>query len=171
MPQLPVLPTWTSAPPDPLAHPDLYDGLLWRRVFAYLFDCAVMGMLILTGWCSLLILSILSFGLLLPLVPFLVVLIPVAYHALLVGGRHHATLGMRMFDLEARAWAGGQPDVWQGFLMAALFYATLALTCTLILLVALFNDPRRTLHDYLSGVVVVRHAQGARSVARPIPAM
>ena len=171
MVQLPALSTWTGTPPDPLAHPDLFDGLLWRRVFAYLFDCVVMGLLFLAGWGSFLLLSILSFGLLLPLMPFLAVLIPVGYHALLVGGRHHATLGMRLFDLEVRTWSGGKPDVWQGFLMAALFYATLAFTCTLILLVALFNDRRRTLHDYLSGVVVVRHAQGVRLIARPIPAV
>lgn len=52
--------------------------------------------------------------------------------------------------------------------MAALFYATLAITCSLILLVVLFNDRRRTIHDYLSGVVVVRRTMGARLIA---PAM
>ena len=170
MPQFPVLRTWTGTPPDPLAHPDLYDGLLWRRVFAYLFDAIVIGLLLLAGWGGLLLLGILSFGLLLPLVPLLVALIPIAYHALQIGGRHHATLGMRLFDLEVRSCTGGQPDVWQGFLMAALFYATLALTGSLILLAALFNDRRRTLHDYLAGVVVVRHAQGAHLIT-PMPAM
>jgi uncharacterized RDD family membrane protein YckC len=130
-----------------------------------------MGMLILAGWGGFLLLSILSFGLLMPLLPFVAIFIAVAYHALSVGGRQHATLGMRLFDLEVRTWPGGQPDIWQAFLMAALFYATLAVTCFLILLVALFNDRRRTLHDYLSGVVVVRHAQGVRLIQRPIPAM
>jgi len=115
--------------------------------------------------------GVLSFGLLLPLVPLLVGLIPVAYHALQVGGHHHATFGMRVFDLEVKTWTGGQPDVWQGFLMAALFYATLAITCSLILLVAVFNDRRRTLHDYLAGVVVVRRALGAHLITPPMPAM
>ena len=123
MPQLPIALTWTGVPPDPLAHPELYDGLLWRRSFAYLFDVIIIGLLLLAGWSSLILLGVLSFGLLLPLVPLLVALIPVAYHALQVGGRHHATLGMRLFDLEVKTWSGGQPDVWQGFLMAALFYA------------------------------------------------
>ena len=168
MAQLPVVYRWTGTPPDPLAHPNLYDGLIWRRLFAYGFDCIVMGLLILAAWFSLVILGVLSFGLLLPLVPVLIALVPVAYHALQVGSRHHATLGMRLFDLEVRTWTGGVPDVWQGFLMAALFYATLAITCSLILLVVLFNDRRRTIHDYLSGVVVVRRTMGARLIA---PAM
>jgi uncharacterized RDD family membrane protein YckC len=171
MPQLPIALTWTGVPPDPLAHPELYDGLLWRRSFAYLFDVIIIGLLLLAGWSSLILLGVLSFGLLLPLVPLLVALIPVAYHALQVGGRHHATLGMRLFDLEVKTWSGGQPDVWQGFLMAALFYATLAVTCSLILLVALFNDRRRTVHDYLAGVVVVRRTQGARLITPAMPAM
>jgi uncharacterized RDD family membrane protein YckC len=169
--QFPVTLSWTGTPPDPLAHPELYDGLLWRRVFAYLFDCVVMGLLILAGWGGLFVLGVLSFGLLLPLVPLLVGLIPVAYHALQVGGHHHATFGMRVFDLEVKTWTGGQPDVWQGFLMAALFYATLAVTCSLILLVAVFNDRRRTLHDYLAGVVVVRRALGVHLITPPMPAM
>jgi uncharacterized RDD family membrane protein YckC len=171
MPQLPVTWTWTGPPPDPLAHPDLYDGLLWRRSLAYLFDCCVIGLLLLAGWSSLILVGILSFGLLLPLVPLLVALIPIAYHALQVGGRHHATFGMRLFDLEVKTWTGGRPDVWQGLLMAAMFYATLAFTCFLILLVALFNDRRRTLHDYLAGVVVVRRALGAGLITPPMPAM
>src|SRR5436190_8095418 len=171
MPQLPAFTTWTGVPPDPLAHPDLYDGLLWRRVFAYLFDCIAMGMLILAGWGSFLLLSILSFGLLMPLLPFVAIMVAVGYHALSVGSHHHATPGMRLFDLEVRTWAGGQPDVWQAFLMAALFYASLAFTCSLILLVALFNDRRRTVHDYLSGVVVVRHARVARLIPRAAAAM
>jgi uncharacterized RDD family membrane protein YckC len=171
MAQLPVSLTWTGTPPDPLAHPELYDGLLWRRVFAYLFDCVVMGLLILAGWGGLFVLGILSFGLLLPFVPLLVALIPVAYHALQVGGGHHATFGMRLFDLEVKTWTGGQPDVWQGLLMAALFYATLAATGSLILLVVVFNHRRRALHDYLAGVVVVRGTLGARLITPPMPAM
>ena len=171
MPQFPVVLTWTGAPPGPLAHPDLYDGLLWRRSVAYLCDVVTIGLLLVAGWFSLILLGLMSFGLLLPLVPLLVALIPVAYHALQVGGRHHATLGMRLFGLEVKTWTGGQPDVWQGFLMAALFYATLAFTCSLILLVSLFNDRRRTLHDYLAGVVVVRRAQGATLVTPPMPAV
>ena len=171
MPQLPVPYRWRGAPPNPLAHPALYDGLIWRRLLAYIVDCAIIGLLLTAGWVSLTVLGVLSFGLLLPLVPILIALIPLAYHALQVGSRHHATLGMRLFDLEVRTWTGDVPDAWQGFLMAALFYATLAVTCSLILLVVLFNDRRRTIHDYLSGVVVVRGTMSARLIAPAMPAV
>jgi uncharacterized RDD family membrane protein YckC len=170
MAPLPTLLDWTGSPPDPLAHSELYDGLLWRRVVAYLFDVMVIAALIVASWSGLALLGILSFGLLWALLP-IVGFIPVVYHALQVGGRHNATLGMRLFDLEVRTWDGGRPDVWQGFLMAALFYATLASTGSLILLIALFNDRRRTAHDFLSGVVVVRRLRDAGFVLPPAPAM
>ena len=170
MPQVPDLYGWRGTPPDPLAHPELYDGLIWRRLAAYAFDCVVIGVLVVAGWFALTFLGILSLGLLLPLAPVALALAPLIYHAVQVGGRQHATLGMRVFDLDVRTWEGDLPDVWQGFLMAALFYATVAFTGSLILLVACFNHRRRTVHDYLSGVVVVRHTLGARLIAPAMPA-
>ncbi len=116
MPQLPVVYKWTGTPPDPLAHPDLYDGLIWRRLAAYFFDAAIIGLLLLAGWFSLMILGVLSFGLLLPLVPVLVALIPIAYHAIQVGGRQHATFGMRLrsrgphMDRRRPGYRPGLPD-------------------------------------------------------------
>jgi len=170
MPQVPDLYGWRGTPPDPLAHPELYDGLIWRRLVAYVFDCIAIGVVVLAGWVGLTFLGILSFGLLLPLVPVALGLLPLLYHALQVGGRQHATLGMRLLDLQVRTWDGELPDFWQGFLMAALFYATLAFTGSLIMLVVCFNDRRRTVHDYLSGVVVVRRSLGARVIAPAMPA-
>src|SRR3546814_5960598 len=32
---------WSGEPPDPFAHPQLYDGVLWRRVGAYVVDLAI----------------------------------------------------------------------------------------------------------------------------------
>jgi uncharacterized RDD family membrane protein YckC len=37
--------------------------------------------------------------------------------------------------------------------------------------VVLFNDRRRTIHDYLSGVVVVRGTMSARLIAPAMPAV
>jgi len=52
-----------------------------------------------------------------------------------------------------------------------LFYASLAFTGSLIMLVVCFNDRRRAVHDYLSGVVVVRRSLGARVIAPAMPAV
>ncbi|HZT19160.1 MAG TPA: RDD family protein [Dongiaceae bacterium] len=154
MSQATYLPSWTGAPPDPLSSPALFDGLLWRRPLAYLVDAVVIGFL-LGGWLWLVVMSL---GLLWSLTSMAFLVIPILYHASLVGGRHHATLGMRLLGLEVKTWDGGAPDFWQGLLMAVLFYVTVVATSLLILLVVLINDRRRTVHDYLSGVVVTRRA-------------
>jgi len=147
--------------PDPLSFPVLYDGILWRRPLAYLIDAAIIGALF-GAW---LWLVLISFGLLWILTSIAFLLIPILYHALLVGGRHSATLGMRLCGLEVRSWEGERPDFWQGLLMAVLFYVTVVCTSLLILLVVLINDRRRTVHDYLSGVVVIRRIRPRRARA------
>jgi len=51
---------------------------------------------------------------------------------------------------------GGRPDFAQALIFSLLFYATMALTSWLILLVALLTPRKRALHDLLSGLVILR---------------
>lgn len=134
----------------------LYDGVVWRRIFAYAVDVAILLALSFAAWSALVVAGLLSFGLLWAVIPAALAVLPIAYHGLLVGGPRSATVGMGLFGLEVRSWTGQRPTVWQAALMAVLFYATIGPTGGLVLLVALFNGRRRTLHDLLSGTVVVR---------------
>ena len=143
---------WDETPPDPLAEPGYYDGLLWRRVLGY----ALAAVVIWGATVGLVILGILSLGLLWPILAVISVVLPLAYHTYFLG-RNGATPGMAFFDVELRAWDGRRMDYMQAFLQTALFYATVPLTSGLVLLVSLFNDRRRTLHDILSGSIAVRH--------------
>jgi uncharacterized RDD family membrane protein YckC len=142
--------------PDPIAHAELFDGLPWRRAAAYLIDICTIGAILIAAWIAFALLTVLSFGLLGPGLWFLFGLIPVAYHTLLVGGRHGATIGMRLLDLELRSWDGERPVFLQALAHAVLFYLTVGATGCLILLFALINKRRRTLHDMLSGMLMVR---------------
>jgi uncharacterized RDD family membrane protein YckC len=142
--------------PDPAAFPELYQGVLWRRVAAYFVDLLCIGALAIVVWCGFAVLWLASFGLLGPVLWFLFGLLPVAYHTLLLGGRRSATFGMRWFDLELRSVSGERPGFMQALVQTVLFYVTVAMTCSLILLFALFNRRRRTVHDVLAGTVMVR---------------
>src|SRR6201987_1682588 len=142
--------------PDPAALPEAYEGVLWRRAFAYFVDLCVIGVLAVFIWIVFALLWLLSFGLLGPILWFLFGLIPLAYHTLLLSGRRSATIGMRLFDVELRSSMGERPGLLQALIQTALFYITVGLTCSLILLWALFNRHKRTLHDMLAGTVVVR---------------
>ncbi len=149
--------TWDQAPPDPLSRPDLYDGLLWRRVVAYLVDLLMIGLLYGVGTVVFLFAGILSFGLLTPLGIIILAVLPVAYHSYFLGHRG-ATPGMRIFDVEVRSWTGQRLDYFQAFLVTVMFYVTVALTAWLVLIVALFNPRRRTLHDFLGGTIALRRS-------------
>jgi uncharacterized RDD family membrane protein YckC len=132
------------------------DGVLGRRVVAYLLDLLFIALF--AGVLSLIIgvLAILSFGLL----AHLFVLVPLTgmiYATLLIGGGHGATWGMRIMGLGYRRDDdGGRPTLAQGLAVTLLFYLSIALTVWLVLLVPLFTHRHRTLHDILAGLVMLR---------------
>jgi uncharacterized RDD family membrane protein YckC len=145
---------WDGEPPRPLDDPDFFDGVLWRRVVGYSIDALVL--MVINSILGLIV--FLSFGLLAPIYLVVAPFVFFAYHTFFIG-RDGATPGMKFMDLEARTWTGGRPDYLQALVMTVLFYVSIIITWFLVLLVPLFNDRRRTLHDLMSGIVVVRRSQ------------
>ena len=146
----------STAMPDPATLPEAFEGVIWRRTLAYLIDLCLIGVLAALFWIIFAVLWVVSFGLLGPVLWFLFGLIPLAYHTLLLSGRRSATWGMRCFDVELRSITGERPGFLQALAQTALFYITVGVTCSLILLFVLFNRRKRTLHDFLAGTVLVR---------------
>lgn len=140
---------------DPLHFPDLYENIIFRRVSAYFIDVVIIGILIALTSFSLGLLGVVTFGATWGIMGIVLFLIPFAYHTILIGGDGSATFGMRVMELEVRNWMGGHPEYFQAGLQTFLFYASIALTAWLILLIAFFSDSRRCLHDLFSGTVVV----------------
>ena len=151
--------------PDPAAVPEAYEGVLLRRVLAYFIDLCAIAVIAVLLWIVFTLLWVLSFGLLGPVLWFLFGLIPLAYHTLLLSGPRSATLGMRLFDVELRSVTGERPSFLQALIQTALFYITVGATCSLILLFALLNRHKRTLHDVLAGTVMVRRFPARWSAA------
>ncbi len=146
---------WRGEAPDPLDHPEFYQNVSGRRILAYLLDMVVVGVIFVVAWVAFSIVGVLSFGLLSTPLSLLLACVPLGYHTLLIGGPGSATWGMQLFRLEVRSFTGARPNFAQAGLMTVMFYATVWSTGFLILIVALFNDRRRTLHDLLSGTVVI----------------
>lgn len=143
--------------PDPFAQPYAYEGLVGRRIVAYAIDVTIIAIAAAILWVVLGTATVLSFGLLAPVQAMVIVLLPFAYHILLIAGPHSATWGMRVMGIEVRSIVDGQrPTVLQAILQVVIFYASIALTSSLILLLAFFNPRRRTLHDYAAGTIVLR---------------
>lgn len=142
--------------PDPAIYPGLFDGVLWRRAAGYVVDLLCIAAIGFAALIAATVLTVMSFGLLAPGLWFLLGLVPLAYHTLLVSGPHGATIGMRVFDVHLRSYDGERPVFLQALAHAALFYLSVAATGGLILLFPLFNRRKRTLHDVLAGMLMVR---------------
>ncbi|MGE4218379.1 MAG: RDD family protein [Alphaproteobacteria bacterium] len=146
--------TWEATPPDPLTRPEYYRGVLSRRILAFLVDMALLTAVMAVLWTF----NLLTFGLLSFVVGLLWPAIIVAYAAWRIGGEDRATYGMRLFGLQVRSWNGRPASILQAAIMAIVFLVTVPATSGLVLLVALFADRRRCLHDMLAGVIVVNTA-------------
>ena len=133
----------------------LTEGVLARRVFAWLLDVPLIGLIVVALWFVLLLFGVLTLGLGLPLLgvlPF----VPFCYHLLFVAAPASATPGQQALGLVVRRNDDlGRPTPVQALIYTLLFYLTLA-TTGLLLLFALFTIRHRTLHDLASGLVVVR---------------
>lgn len=130
-------------------------GVLSRRCVAWVVDIILIALLLWVLWWLLVVLGLLTFGLgwgaigLLPVVPF-------CYHFFSLLGIASATPGQRMLGLTVRRNDDlGPPTALQAVLSVLGFYLTLA-TSGVLLIVALFTIRHRTLHDLVSGLVVVR---------------
>jgi uncharacterized RDD family membrane protein YckC len=133
----------------------LTEGVMARRVLAWLLDMLLIALILGALWVVLLMFGLLTLGLGLPLLGILP-FVPFCYHLLFVAGAASATPGQRALGLVVRRDEDlGPPSFAQAFVYTLGFYLTLA-TTGLLLLFALFTVRHRTLHDLASGLVVVR---------------
>lgn len=132
----------------------LTEGVPLRRVWAWLVDFLLIAVLAAVLWVVLFAFGLLTFGLGMPLLGTLP-LVPIAYHILFVA-TSGATPGQSFMGLIVRRNEDlGPPDFARAALFTVGLYVTLA-AGVIWLGVAFFTLRRRTLHDILAGVVVVR---------------
>jgi uncharacterized RDD family membrane protein YckC len=138
-----------------LAEPAFYDGLLFKRVAAFGIDIVCVGGLFIPAMIILFMMTALSLGLLWFLVGPALGVLPIAYHTLTVSGSASATIGQRVMGMRVLSEDGSRPSFSQALVNALAFYILGGATAWLIVLVALFNDQRRCVHDFLAGTLVV----------------
>jgi uncharacterized RDD family membrane protein YckC len=130
-------------------------GVLSRRIWAFLIDSVLITLIVGVLYVIFLLFGLLTLGLGLPLLGVLPMAAP-AYHFLFLAGPGSATPGQALMGLRVvRNDDLGRPTVAQALASTIGFYLTLA-TGAVWLLVALITTRRRTLHDLLANVVVVR---------------
>jgi uncharacterized RDD family membrane protein YckC len=143
---------------DPWMQPELFRGVLTRRVFAFLIDLLVLSIPVILACVFIAVFGVVTLGLgwaLFWLVSPASVIWALIYYGASLGGPHSATMGMRVMDLELRTWYGAPSYFVLGAMHAVLFWISISVLSPLVLLVGLFYGRRRLLHDIVLGTVVI----------------
>lgn len=151
------------ATPDAMLQDEfLTTGVLSRRVFAWIIDAVLIAILVGAAWSIGVVLGVLTLGLAMPLLGGLPAL-PILYTWLSIISPLSATPGQALLGLTVRRDDDlGPPGAIQALISTIGYYVTMALG-VIWLAVAIVTTRRRTLHDLISGLVVVR----TRALAAP----
>jgi uncharacterized RDD family membrane protein YckC len=154
---------------DPVASPELFDGVLQRRVIAFLIDFIIIAFPVVVIFLFMVAATIVTFGiagfffaLLSPLYWPLIVIWALCYYGLTFGSPSSATIGMRVMDIEMRTWYGSPAYFVLGAVHGLIFWMTIWFP--IVLIVPLFNNRRRLLHDMVIGTIVINNPARAQTL-------
>ena len=157
---------------DPQLSPELFEGVLSRRVVAFVIDFVLIAVPVVLAAMFIFAFGIVTLGLgfaLYWLLPPATVIWALVYFGVTLGSPASATIGMRVMDLEMRTWYGAPAYFVLGAVHAVGFWFTVSFFTPFVLLVAFFNERRRLLHDILLGTVVINNAPRAAMLRGTTP--
>lgn len=154
---------------DPATDPELFEGVLSRRVVAFIIDLIIITLPLIAAAMFIFVFGLITFGLgwaLFWLLSPASVVWALFYYGVTLGGAASATLGMRAMDLEMRTWYGAPCYFVLGAVHAIVYWVSVSVLTPLILVVGFFNPRKRLLHDIVVGTVVINNAARAAALRR-----
>lgn len=151
----------TLDPNPAYAAPDdwrAYSGVLSRRVFAFVIDYLIILLLCIPAAVVVFFLGIITLGLGFVLYPALFVIVALLYFGLTLGGPNQASPGMRAMGVAMARLDGRRMDFLTAVAHTVIFWIINSVLTPLILLVGLFTERSRLVHDMLLGTVIIRTA-------------
>ncbi|PCJ90063.1 MAG: hypothetical protein COA52_10940 [Hyphomicrobiales bacterium] len=139
-----------------LSRHEYYDGVLSRRVIAYVLDIIILSIVATIAAVGVAIFGLFTFGLGWMMFLVLMPLVTAGYLAFTLGGRDAATPGMRFAGLQMRLYDGRRIGAIGAIAHGLLFYLSITILTPFIVLVGLFTQKGRLLHDLILGTYVVR---------------
>jgi uncharacterized RDD family membrane protein YckC len=145
---------------DPVANRERFEGVLPRRVVAFVIDIVIIAVPVASAALFVLIFGLFTFGIGWILFWLLypgAIIWALLYYGFTLGSPSSATIGMRVMDLEMRTWYGEPCYFVLGAVHAVVFYLSISTLTPLVLLVCFFNARGRLLHDLVLGTVVINN--------------
>jgi uncharacterized RDD family membrane protein YckC len=134
----------------------LYEGVRTRRIVAVVIDYLIVALLTIPVAILVFLLGLLTLGLGWVLFSVLVPVVALTYVWFTLGSSDQATTGMKLLGVRLERLDGRPVDGVLAVVHSVLFWAGNVILTPLVLLVSLFADRKRTLHDLLLGTVVRR---------------
>ena len=112
---------------DPIANPELFEGVLARRCIAFLVDVVIITVPVVLAAIFIFIFGLFTLGVGWALFWLLspgAVIWAVVYYGLTFGSEASATIGMRITDIEMRTWYGAPAYFVLGAVHAVVYWVT-----------------------------------------------
>jgi uncharacterized RDD family membrane protein YckC len=157
---------------DPAANPELFQGVLARRLIAFVIDIVIIMLPVALAAVFIFFLGLVTFFIGWVLFWLLypgTIIWALIYCGSTLGSPASATPGMRLMDLEMRTWYGAPAYFVLGAVHAIVFWITISVLTPLVLVVGLLNDRQRLLHDILVGTVVINNPARAQALRMALP--
>jgi uncharacterized RDD family membrane protein YckC len=155
---------------DPDVNPELFEGVLARRVVAFVVDLIIIALPLIAASMFIFVFGLVTFGLgwaLFWLLSPASVIWALFYYGMTLGSPASATLGMRAMEIEMRTWYGAPSYAVLGAVHVIVYWVSVSVLTPLILVVGFFNSRKRLLHDMLVGTVIINNAARAASLRSP----
>ena len=114
---------------DPVANPELFEGVVARRIVAFLIDFLILSLPVVLLSMFIFVVGIVTFGLgfiLYGLLSPAMVIWAIVYYGMTLGSPASATIGMRIMDIEMRTWYGAPAYFVLGAVHAVVFWVTVS---------------------------------------------
>jgi len=131
-----------------------YEGVRTRRILAFVLDYFIVALLTIPFAILVFFLGLLTLGLGWMLFGILVPVVAMLYIWNTLGSADQATTGMKMMGIRLDRLDGRPIDGLTAVVHSVLFWAGNVILSPLVLLVTLFSDRKRTLHDLLLAAAV-----------------
>jgi uncharacterized RDD family membrane protein YckC len=154
--------TYDTALPDPQSAPQLFDGVLTRRLFAFAIDFALLTMIVAAVCLVGFVAGFFSFGVAWLFVPVVIPFAIVGYYSRTLGSAARATVGMSVMDIVLVPARGYPLDGFKILIHPLVFWITVWVAWPVSLVVALFTPRQQMVQDLVTGTLMLRRSPMAR---------
>jgi len=148
--------------PDPSTAPQLFDGVLQRRVLAFFMDTVILAFIATVILFVGAIAGIFTLGLAWLALPFVIPLAILGYYAMTLGSPMRATVGMSTMDIVLVPARGYPLDGWKILIHPLVFWITVWVAWPVSLVVALLTPRQQMVQDLVTGTLMLRRSPMVR---------